>query len=312
MAWSFSTGNAPATGSVATYQILTALVAAGWTKTKDSDGTTYSSSGTQVTSGSTGTNGLGNNNAWFVIKHPTGNNSFCFQRGSSHGVWRISYCADNAFTGGSPSATQIPAPGGSSVEIILLGSGTPASPNFNSFFSTDNTYKLHVVVGGAAEGYSFISWVNTSGTTNLNGGCVIFDKMLTGTFTSSDTDPYVVYCPGVTSAPLQAFFQSNAAKTWFGALTDANNNRTIAVYGYGGVVGNSTALGTNPFTSKDDLLPVPWLRSGTNPGWKGMSTLFKWPSMLRANFDTYDVSGTRDYIYINAMVLPWDGSIPST
>lgn len=310
MAWSFSTGNAPATGSIATYQLLTLLLSVGWTKTKDSDGTTYSSSGTQVTSGNTGTNGLANSNAWFVIKHPTGNNSFCFQRGSSHTSWRVSYCADNAFTGGSPSATQIPAPGGSSVEVILFGSGTPASPNFNSLYTTDNTYKFHVIAGGAAEGYSFLSMANTTSTTTLNGGTVIFDRMLTGTFSASDTDPYVMYVTSPTSGPFANFFSTNAAKTWFGALTDVNNNRTIGAQSYQ-VVGAGTGLGVNPFTSKDDMLPVPWIRNGTNPGWKGMSTLFKWPSVLRTSFDTYDVSGTRDYIHVNSMVLPWDGSTPS-
>lgn len=310
MAWSFSTGNAPATGSVAMYQLLTLLLSAGWTKTKDSDGTTYSSGGTQVTSGASGANGLGNTNAWFVIKHPSADNAFCFQRGSSNSAWRISYCADNAFTGGSPSGSQIPVPGGTGVEVILLGGGSAASPSFGNFFTTDNTYKFHAIAGGAAEGYSFVSCANTTSSTTLNGGTIVFDRMLSGTFSASDTDPYIVYVPGVTSVPFGNFHGSNAVKGWFGAKTDITNNRTFAATSYGGVLGAGTALGANPFTSKDDLVPVPWMRSGSNPGWKGMSTLFKWPSVLRTNFDTYDVSGTKDYININNMALPWDGSTP--
>lgn len=313
MAWSFSVGNSPATGSIAVYQLLTQLITAGWTKTKDSDGTTYSSGGTQVTSGNTGANGLANNNAWFVVKHPTANNAFCFQRGTSNGQWRISYCADDAFTAGSPSGTRIPAPGGTGVEVVFNGSGTDASPSFSSLFSgSDAAYKFHIIVGGAAEGYSFLTFAHTISSTNMAGGVVFFDKMVTGSHSASDTDPYVVGCTGGTSAVFASFHQSNfAARAWFGALSNSADNRLLGVWGYGGIVGNGVTLGSNPFTSKDDLLPVPWMRSTAVNGWKGISTLFKWPSVIRTNFDTYDVSGTRDYVFINNMVVPWDGSTPT-
>jgi hypothetical protein len=70
MAYTFSVNNSPATGAVAMYTLISTLVTAGWTKVMDSDGTTYSASGVQVTSGNVGTNGLGNSSAWVRLKAP--------------------------------------------------------------------------------------------------------------------------------------------------------------------------------------------------------------------------------------------------
>ena len=73
MAYTFSVNNAPLTGATAMYTLISTLMSAGWLKKADSDGTTYSSTGVQVTSGNSGTNGLGNTNAWVRLQAPAVN-----------------------------------------------------------------------------------------------------------------------------------------------------------------------------------------------------------------------------------------------
>ena len=42
---------------------------------------------------------------------------------------------------------------------------------------------------------------------------------------------------------------------------------------------------------------------------EGASTLFKLGSMIRTNLDTLNVA--KDYIFLGALWLPWDGSTPT-
>lgn len=310
MAWSFSVNNTPATGSIATYQLITQLVSAGWSKVADSDGTTYSSGGTQVTSGASGTNGLGNTSAWVKMQAPNDNGQqreFIFQRGSSGALWRVKYSAGNGFTGGTPSATQVPS---ATDEVIVCGGGTDASPTYASYYATDNTYRWHIITGGASEGYSWFAWAMTTSTTS-GASLAFMDRLLTDSTAVGDTDPCVVGF-NVSSSMISSFTNTDYAnnKAWFGDRTVPANSRTLGIYTYSTALGGSVTLGSNPFTGKDDLLPVPWIRNSVTKSWKGFSTLFKWTSVLRTTMDTYDVAGTRDYIQVSYAVLPWDGSVP--
>lgn len=111
MAYTFSVNNSPTTGAMAMYTLISTLMSAGWLKKADSDGTTYSSTGAQVTSGSTGTGGLNNTNAWVRMQSPAVNGKtreFIFQRGSTSVNWKIKYSAYGTFSGGVPSATVTP------------------------------------------------------------------------------------------------------------------------------------------------------------------------------------------------------------
>lgn len=111
MAYTFSVNNSPATGAIAMYTLISTLISAGWVKKMDSDGTTYSSTGTQVTSGNTGTGGLNNTNAWVRIQSPAVNGKtreFVIQRGTTSITWKVKYSAYGTFSGGVPSATTTP------------------------------------------------------------------------------------------------------------------------------------------------------------------------------------------------------------
>jgi hypothetical protein len=310
MAYTFSTNNAPATGSFAFYTLITTLVAAGWTKTQDSDGTTYSVAGTQVTSGASGANGLANNYAWFVLKHPTSDRAFCFQRGTANTSWRVSYCADNAFTAGAPSGTRIPEPAVGSVEVVLRGGGTAAAPTFQAVFAADNAYYFSVIAGGAVEGYSWYFIGNSKGLTTLS--CVgFFDVLAAGSYPAADADPSVCYIAGTSANALSDIVNNSYCYAWMSALNVAANNRGIGPLRYASNIGGGTAgVGVSEWTSKDNLVPIPWVRTTATMGWKGFSGLMQWTTVSRTNMDTYNISGTRDAIQWSGFVFPWDGSIP--
>ncbi len=116
MAYTFSTNNAPATFGIGMYTLISTLMTAGWTKVMDSDGTTYSASGTQVTSGGVGANGLNNASAWVRMRSPATNGGsvvnqtreLVIQRGSTHLIWKLKYSASALFKGGNPGATVTP------------------------------------------------------------------------------------------------------------------------------------------------------------------------------------------------------------
>lgn len=311
MAYSFSTNNSPATGAIAFYTLITTLVAAGWTKTQDSDGTTYSAVGAQITSGNSGANGLANNRAWFVLKHPTSNRAFCFQRSTaSNTQWRVSYCSDDAFTAGTPGATQIPEPAAGSVEVVLKGAGSAAAPTFTIILDNDNTYRFNVIAGGAAEGYSWAYFGTAISTTNMS-SAGFFDVMAAGSYPASDADPSVCFIGTYGTGTLN-ILNTDAAKAWMGTMSVAGNNRDVGPANYrgGALGGTAVTLGTNGWTGKDDLVPIPWFRNAAVKGWKGFSGLMRWGSVARTTLDTFNVSGVRDAIYVYGFVFPWDGSIP--
>jgi hypothetical protein len=191
MALTYSVNNTPATGAVAMYTLVALLITAGWTKVKDSDGTTYSSSGTQVTSGAAGANGLGNNSAWVNMKMPGSNKSYTIQRNAAgvNTTWRIVYSPSVGFTSGTPSATQVPS---ASDGIIMLGGGTDAAPSFNALYQTDGGYRLECAADNASPyGFWSIGFPTGSNIVNNVTHAFVLDAMRTGTGISTDTDLYV-------------------------------------------------------------------------------------------------------------------------
>lgn len=328
MAHTFDTNTIPATGAVCIYKMLAALMAQLWTKPRDSDGTTYSPSGVQVTSGSSGTNGLANNNAWFVVQDPNSLRSYCFQRGSNNTVWRTKYSASAGFTGGSPSASQVPS---ATDEQVLQGAGTDAAPTFHTFFGTDGTLRFNCCAGDTTVGYSFYWNAFVAGSANGLQYGMCMDVMAAGSFPAADTDPCIIYVVNKGNAG-----NSNA----FGSDLFLNNTSTFAFFsnthtstnwkGCSGFVlqdrplntaafpaqGPSTGVGTNAFTNKDDGIPIPYGRGAASAapiGYKGFGSFLRWSGVNRSSYDTVSTTGvaSRDKIWNNGCLLPWDGSIPA-
>lgn len=319
MTWIFDIQQ-PVTGTAAvgTYRLKAALIARGWTVPSSSDGTTYNSSGDQISSGAAGANGLGNANAWFRIRMPGAGvtREFVFQRVSA-AAWRIKYSVAG-FTAGSPSATRVPS---ATDEQVIIGGGTDAAPTGFTWGSADATpQKWEIVTGDVSENYSFVTFVHAPGSfTTVTS--MSFDGVEQAN--ASDLDPYVLsYASGTGLVYSQmqsgdAAVNGNGHRYWFkydvAAITrvwvaSTANTPAPAL--------SSTTLGANPFNGEDEIVPVIfWRTSSPTQGFKGISKLFKQGTVFRAAGDGFSLNSTRDLVCVSAgsgtsmTLIPWDGSI---
>ena len=95
-------------GDEVMFHLKELLKSVGWSVLSSSDGTTYNSSGDQISHSGSGANGYGNTSAWFRIQDPGALREYVFQRGSSSLYLKWMYSASDKFTGGTPNATTPP------------------------------------------------------------------------------------------------------------------------------------------------------------------------------------------------------------
>lgn len=278
-------GAAPATGSVAMWTVIQMLIAAGATKVADSDGTTYSASGLQVTSGASGAGGLGNNSAWARLLLP-GGREVTFQRGTTNTTWRIKYSAQAGFVGGSPGATQTPT---ATDQAIRTGGGTDASPTFVNLLSTDNSYKLYGCADSATGGFWY------AGAANSNGAQVfgfILDPLSAATVDDDEPTAIIVAASGATFAS-GTLGNSGADATGSGAMAWLKYGLAGATFlampvlTFGGWPNNA---GQNQHTSKELLRLVEYERVaslGGVTGQKGTSGFVAWNASSRTAKELY-------------------------
>lgn len=310
MSFSFTVNQSPATGGVAMFALVAKMLAQGWLKKADSDGSTYSSTGAQVTGGGTGANGLGNVNAWVRVQRPDTGAEYTIQRGSSNTVWRIKYVEAATFVGGTPGATQTPSATG---EGVALGGGTDASPTFGTVFDNDTTYRMQLGVDGASP-YGF--WMVCYPSLGAVAHTAFIYEPLSDTATG-DPSPYAIYVFNGTDAfSVTNMGTTNASigmRGYVGAIATANfmqmecfsinSNSGSNLYPYG--------AGVNPITGNDDGCPVPVGRTIAQDITlhcdKGRTTLMRWCGVQRANSgDLGTLSVAKDRIIFTGVHLPWD------
>lgn len=346
MAYTFSVNNLPATGTAAIWLLITTLISAGWTQVGSGDGSTYANgSAGPVTGSGSGATGLGNSNAWVRIQAPSVNQGavsnqtreWLFQRGTDSRSWRFKYSASAGFSGGSPSATVAPT---GTDQVVMLGAGTDASPTYTaSWLNTDGSFRWHIGAGGAAENYAFYAFSWTPGNISMLTSVGLFmDTMAAGSFPATDVDPAVTYVSNTsgsgtpfgepayfaiaTNSALANITNPAKARAWLGATSQADiatsgtNNQGVQPAALAALGATNVMLGTNPFTGKDDLIPVWWLRPGASvppTGLKGASTLLLHGSVFRNALDTIDFASTKDKIYVGntcSVWFPWAGVSP--
>lgn len=132
----------PATCSAAAFFLKRLLKVQGWTVPVSSDGTTYNASGDQITSPLSGSNGMDNASAWFVIVHPDTKHSFCLQRNSATGVntsymWKVLYnYQSGTWSGGT--ATNPPVPGVASLTgTVTMANSSTAVTGSGTLFTSE-------------------------------------------------------------------------------------------------------------------------------------------------------------------------------
>jgi hypothetical protein len=311
------------------YTVKTVLVNAGWTVTRSGDGLSlYSSSGDILTTGASGSGGLGNARAYFNVRDPAARVSFSFQM-ITNTTWRVKYSESAGFTGGTPTFQTVAS---ATDETVLYGAGTDASPTGTQMLHTDNAYKFHVVAQSTAQTGSntYPFWFGC--TVNGTGVCAslfMLEGMANNTYNTLDQAPRVIITWYVAGGPIM---------TGWNATSDANfYTRGWILYGLAGatfsrfaivtVVFNFNAVrsSTSPIVLTNDgvnfspynnsfVQPVPCLIGRTNlqgalPGYKGFCMDVKLNTAEEQAYPATILNSTNAYVLFGGMYLPWPENI---
>jgi hypothetical protein len=315
MSLQFTPNQAPANGVVAMWNLITALIAAGWTKIQDSDGSTYSNTGVQLTGAGSGANGMNNAKSWAVLQSPAGASSrqLCLQNTFSTGdYWRIKYSRSAGFSGGTPDAVTVPA---ATDEVVIFGNGTDASPGNVQYFPAAGGYYQQIAADTSAPyGFYMFVYLKVSGSTYSS---LVFDPMISGTFANTDNDPIVIYVSGATADAVTTTYlssESSGPSAWYKyGLAGATFVRCPAL-----MLSNTTTqifpglAGQNAYTGNDLIAPIMYHRRGNLSapvGNKGLSTLLAWKGSARTTGDTL---ASKAWIVIGDVCAKWDSTtVPS-
>ena len=308
------------TGTDWVWDLINLLVgSAGWKKLRDSDGTTYSSSGAQVTGSGTGARGLRNASAWVNLQSPDGKFNVTIQRSTSSNLtWRVKV-SPNDFTGGSPSATQTPS---ATNESIVLGGGTDASPTFAQWIGESDAggYRGSFVAETTSPFRVLAFAFDPASGVNIHTKFAL--DVVQAFLAAGDTFPWVVHCAGGASGAdmmdatvlLDPTTAQGAPFSWLGNPGTGTFGRVPALEQVGDSAGAVAPDGgsMNPITSTWDLKPLVYeRRSGASAphGLKGYSSMFFWrPASTHATGDLYNVASTGDCVLLNQVVANlWGG-----
>lgn len=175
---------APTNQTDAIYQAIQLLLSAGWTKIVDSDGTTQSTSGVQVTHGGSGANGYANNNAYIVVKQPGANRCWGIQRVTSS-TWTVKVSRALMDVGGSASVMPSTTSADDIGTILSSAQWFQAGTNPTKYCGRADTYYP----------YGFYFCTPQGG----NGHAFMMDPFL-GADLADDPDPYAFYVDAVSTA----------------------------------------------------------------------------------------------------------------
>lgn len=305
------------------YRLKQALKAQGWTVPRSGTTAAYDNTGADlITSGAT----LAVARAWFECRHPTGLCSFTFQYGTTTTA-RIKVCFNgDAFSGGAPSANTTGATASATDEYVVCGGGTDAAPTYTAFNGTNTHRDFSCAIENVAP-YRFYAW--SKGTTANPSMACFFDVLKAGTYDALDTSPYVFYWNGTASNAFgSAVLLSNATTpgsstcpvAWIGrGIVGGTLSRTLCT---GWSDGTSTTfipgpLEANPVSGRLRVMAVGYGRpvtSFTAPRmFKGISSKMLWKGNYAgapvANGTRVSVASTNDYVAINDLLVPWDGTV---
>jgi hypothetical protein len=320
----------PTTGTGAIFAFKNAMVTASWIMVCSSDGDEPNLGDVLATSGS-GTGGLGNEGAWFVLREPVGNREYCFQRSNVDDFWRIKYSVSGGFDYSTGMGNLAPT---ASDEIVRLGSGSYETPSFSKLFPNNGTYRWQWSISTTSPyGFYAFGFAKGGGTPT---SVIIHDALQSNTYIPEDIDPFCQLIGYHTSYILDgAYMSCDNAEAWnpesptvYAVTGWTKKGLTGAKYGYitcGRYLGKSYPLtpGEDTYTFGPESyhlqeIPMPIVYGRIilmgNSGPKGWSNSMRWRSGItnRETGDTLKVvksDGTILY-FINAkhVWIPWDGT----
>lgn len=280
---------------VVLFHLKTTLITAGWIVKSSSDGTTFNTTGDQITSPNAGAGGFSNLNAWIRIQMPSVNGivrELTFQRTAST-TYTFKYSFSAKFTtGGSATAT-------------------PTATDQQSISGSTGNDTVHIIANTLAP-YNFAAMGYPNGNANSgNGFGILFEAMMTNSGPIGDIDPYVMGASGFLSASLQ---NSSNIFCWFNKGTP---NEFWGVVNPSGINTGSNSLfpgGSNIeiVSGKMKIAPIFWSRpigSISSNGLKGAGVTLWWNGLRMLEGDNLTVSTPRDRICHGEANLPWDGTI---
>jgi hypothetical protein len=340
-----STNLNPNNGGEVMWYLKQTLVQAGWTVIGSGDGTAGATAGTNysktgdifttLSSVKSGSGGLLNNGAWFLLRQPASvrnsQRQLLFKNGYTGAyttyMWPIKYSYGGLYTTASVNAGSV-LPTASDETVINLGYA-----QFPTTFvgSNSNTYRLNVSADNSAPYGFWAGWFPYGTTGTTCSGMMVFDPLLDGTYDSNDADPYIFYFPNAQAStpPTASGNGSNVVgsisyespggvlslyKDKTAALTVAIVNTPGLILVSGGTPSLTVpaSLSANPFSGKDEVVPILYARRSalSSPGFKGMGTLMKWTGTQRNTGDTLSIasSGAKDRIVMGQVSFPWNGT----
>lgn len=344
MAYQFLNTIFPINGADALFQWKQFMVSTvGWTVIASSDGVDgYSNSSDIITSSNTGSGGLNNPLAWFVIEMPNGR-QFCFQRSNyspGDASWLIIYTISGFINHG----TLIKTPTAGNVnnvnpdQVYLLGSIVNSTTTFGTLFNDSSKYILNCVADNASP-YGVFLFTYKRGAITLNptiqiASVFLIDPLITGSYPNNDQDPYVFYIDGTNyysnilmpnlinsaaSILAQTYIRRGLTFQTFIQQPQSGGGVIAAAYGVGGqgsyVLAPANPINdqvSNAFNEKDDFFPIYYFAL---PGaqsiystYKGTSSMLSYASLLRYNGDLLQVVNPGDCLYLNGVVVPWNNT----
>lgn len=324
----------------------------------------YSSANTGLTASAD----LNNNRAWFVVQQPplltpvqagggiplpwAGTRQICVQRGNGTTQWRIKYSFSGAFTSPDVTGSVLTTPTGNTSSffndsVFNAGGGTDIAPTFGTLFAgSEGSSRLQIIVDNGSITGSFSGSIDHTGTlpnpwpyaflmATFNAGgqaqassVWMMDPMKSGSFVSSELDPYVFYYQGSSAGCFMLvngdFTSPNGAAspgTWFRKGVATNQFNAVAgcilrtrQFASGDVAAWPSNAGSNAHTNQDDFMPIPYMRvvgitqSPGLGGYKGISSLVR---ICPRSFNTgvvFSMDKSRDRMALGSVIMPWDGS----
>jgi hypothetical protein len=333
------------------YKLKSLLKTAGWSVLGSGSGSVYSASDLFTADSSSMFVGQ----SWFAISSPDNRSNFTFQRSNvstSTYNWRIKY-SPGGFNLSTSTATKTPLPTIANDEIYTLGSGTDTTPTFGVIGVTAvGMQTMHIGASTTAGDNSF--WFSVYQLGTLQYGCsvaMIYENLKTGSYSTSDYDPYIIYGPGtayngastLTAGQLLSLDTTIGSSTGTGLQNSrwsGTMRRTSTQYGTGSFYGSIWALNYaftynntlttiapklldyNPYQYSVDLLPIPFARFSAASsvglqngiffnGWKGFSKNIGFISTTRPVGEMISVNSSGDYIVLGDVVVPWVGTQPN-
>ncbi len=292
-------------GAVIAYKLYITLKAGNWIPVMDSDGTTQSGTGAQITHAGTGANGMKNTNAYWVLQQPTGGTGYYagtrqirLRMVDTAGQIQLTYSQSGVFTGGT-------------------GSTPPTATDEQNLWGTAGTYsnaafRYHIIVTDASENFGW--WLGGWTPGGAAGGGLHWKMDPLRVPDPLDTDPFVF---SNVALPMDHAYlaQSPSYHTHSGYFDHGGGTEqwstgvNVPTYGTGLGIIIPNGLGTDPEDTRHTGFPMLYFKeaaqSGTT-GYKGISSLMRYAGVLASNGLTYTVSTPKDYIRLDDVLIRWN------